>query len=62
MQNPLPLPEPHFLRFVQDFETLSNLLQTRLERERRANPSSNEADLFATEWQMTAAGDALASR
>ncbi len=62
MQKPLPLPEPHFLRFVQDFETLSDLLQTRLERERRASLSPNEADLFTTEWQMTATEEALASR
>jgi hypothetical protein len=60
MQNSSPLPDPHFLRFVQDFETLSDWLQTCIERS-PSEKSSNEETLFTTEWQMTASVEETAS-
>jgi hypothetical protein len=62
MKNPMPLPEPHFLRYVQDYETLSDLLQVRIERESaRQEPILTEAELFTTEWQMTPCSEEMAA-
>lgn len=54
MQNSSPLPDPHFLRFVQDSDTLSDWLQTCIDRS-PAEMVPNDETLFTTEWQMSAA-------
>jgi hypothetical protein len=60
MQNPIPLPEPHFLRFVHDFEMLNDWLQAH-DESAVAETNANVETLFTTEWQMTSAVEETAS-
>jgi hypothetical protein len=60
MQNSSPLPDPHFLRFVQDSDTLCDWLQTCIDRS-PTERMPHEETLFTTEWQMTSAIEETAS-
>lgn len=55
MQNSLLLRDPNLLRFVQDFETLAEVLQTRIDRKHSHAPHAalhGDPTQFTTEWQL----------